>query len=47
MPSKVKDWKAEDLEWFFHKDLGIIGIDGKQKKDPKVSGYSNIGEAKY
>ena len=36
MPAKIKYWKEEDMEWFFHKDIGILGIDGKKKKDPKV-----------
>ena len=37
LPRSYKDWKATDLEWFFSEEMGILGIDGKLKADPKVN----------
>jgi hypothetical protein len=30
------------LEWFFHKDIGVIGIDGKKKENPRVKALCSI-----
>ena len=35
MPDRHEDWKPEDLEWFFNEEIGILGIDGKPKDNPK------------
>ena len=33
----MEDTQEDDFEFFFHKDEGILNIDGKVKKSPKVS----------
>ena len=33
----MEDAEEDDFEFFFHKDEGILNIDGKVKKSPKVS----------
>ena len=36
LAEKMKYVKASDLEFFFNKEQGVIGIDGRVKENPKV-----------
>ena len=36
LPEKLKHCSLEDLEFFFNKEQGVIDVDGKPKKNPKV-----------
>ena len=36
MPVKMAEVRKGDLEWFFNKEQGVIGIDGQPKMNPKV-----------
>ena len=40
LPEKIKDVKEEDLEFFFHKDEGVLDIKGNVMENPKVR-YTN------